>query len=91
MVTLLEVKQAVGKYLNQDKPEPNLVLQLGDSVDVQVVDWLKRVGAKQENEFWVISREQAKQAITPISFDWDTHWKKEEERMRQNIKKGLGM
>lgn len=90
MVTLSQVKRAIGQYISQDKPEPNLVLQLGDTVQVEAVTWLEQVGAKQEKEFWVISREQAKKALTPTSFDWDTHWKKEEERMKERIRQGLG-
>lgn len=88
-VTLFQVKQAIGQYLNQAKPEPSLVLQLGDSVDIKAIDWLKQAGARQEKEFWIISREQAEKAITPVSFDWDTHWRKEEERMKQRIEEGL--
>jgi hypothetical protein len=91
MVTLPQVKQAIGKYINQEKPEPNLVLQLGDSVDIEVIDWLKQAGAKQESEFWVISREDAKKAITPTSFDWDTHWKKEKEYRENMMKEAMGV
>lgn len=88
-VTVSKIKQIIGQYLSQDKPEPNLVLLLGDSVDILAIDWLKKSGAKQEKEFWVISREQGKQALLPPSFDWDTHWEKEKEYREQEMRRGV--
>lgn len=88
-VTILQIKQAIGAYLKQDKPEPNLVLQLGDSIEAEAMDYLKSIGAKQEKEFYVVSKEQAKEALFPPQIDWQAHWKNEEQRMKQKMKEGL--
>lgn len=90
-VTLLQLRKAIGQYLSQDKPEPHLILQFPDSIELSAIDWLKSSGAVWQRGFWVISRENAKEALFPSPIDWNTHWKNEEKRMKQRIKEGLNV